>query len=140
MTTSIILHVGNDICHRIPIMRAASFAVVQSEDSVIAILRAFANGDSFSAITFHADISAPSSSVVWAARKLSAAPVVLFDNPSINHDRSCFDVVIPNLTYPSRWLKDLHDGMKQLANYANAPVEFYGNAGKPYLPFKQLSP
>jgi hypothetical protein len=108
MANSTILHVGNDVCQRIPVMRTASFAVLQSEDSVPAILKAILGGDSFSAITFDADISTPSS-VVRAARRLSAAPLVQFENPSVYYDRSYFDLVIPTLTHPSYWLKKLHD-------------------------------
>jgi hypothetical protein len=104
-----ILHVGNDTCQRIPVMRTASFVVLQSEDSVPAILKAFLAGDSFSAITFDADISAPSSSIAWAVRRLPAAPLVLFENPSVSYDRSYFDLVIPTLTPPKLWLKKLHD-------------------------------
>src|SRR5215469_12300167 len=111
MATPTVLHAGNDICQRIPVMETASFAVFQAEDSILAIRKAFAGGDCFSAITFHADLSAPSSSVVWAARRFSAAPFVLFENPSVYYERSYFDfdIVIPTLAPPSFWLKKLHD-------------------------------
>ena len=111
MAATTILHIGNDICQRIPVMRSVSLAVFQAEDSIPAMLKAFAGGDSFSAITFHADISAPSSSVVWQARRLSAAPLVFFENPWVYYERSYFDfdVVIPTLAPPNFWLKKLHD-------------------------------
>jgi hypothetical protein len=112
MAKSTILHVGNDICHRIPIMRAASFAVFQIEVSIPAIREALAGGDTFSAITFHADFSAPPRDVICAARTLSVAPLVLFENAWTDYDRSAFDFAIPNLTHPSRWLRKLHDAIE----------------------------
>jgi hypothetical protein len=112
MAASTILYVGDDICHRIPVMRTACHLVFQSEDSVPAIRKAFAGGEAFSAITFNADISAPSEDVVQAARSLSAARLVLFENPSIYCDTSAFDIVISSFIDPSSWLKMLHDAIQ----------------------------
>lgn len=94
-------------------MGSGGFAVSQSEDSVPAIRKAFAAGDSFSAITFHTDVFAPCEDSVWVARSLSAAPFVLFENPSFNYcNKSDFDIVIPACAHPSCWLKMLHDAVK----------------------------
>ena len=103
MAATTILHIGNDICQRIPVMRSVSFAVFQAEDSIPAIHSASAGGDSFSAVTFHGDFSAPSSSVVRAARRLSAAPLVLFENPSVYYEKIYFDfdILIPALASPN---------------------------------------
>ena len=111
MAATSILHIGNDICQRIPVVRSASFAMFQAEDSIPVIRNAFAGGDSFSAVTFHGDISAPSSSVVRAARRLSAAPLVFFENPSVYYEKIYFDfdILIPALASPNFWLKKLHD-------------------------------
>ena len=93
-------------------MRTASFSVVQSEDSIPAIRKAFAGGDAFSAITFNADISAPSEDIVRATRSLSAAPLVLFENPAVYCDTSTYDIVIPPFIDPGGWLKRLHDSIE----------------------------
>jgi hypothetical protein len=93
-------------------MRTASFAVFQSEDSVPAVCGALAGEIAFSAITFDADTFAPSEGVVRVARSLTAARFVLFENASNHCDENAFDLVIPALSHPSRWLKQLHDAME----------------------------
>jgi hypothetical protein len=93
-------------------MRIANFAVFQTEDSVPAVRKAFAGGTFFSGITFDSDISAPSEGVVSVARSLTAVPLVLFANASIYCDESAFDLVIPALSHPNRWLKQLNDAIE----------------------------
>jgi len=108
-------------------MGSGGFAVSQSEDSVRAIRKAFAAGDSFSAITFHTDVFAPSEDSVWVARSLSAAPFVLFENPSFYYcNKSDFDIVIPACARPSCWLKMLHDAVR--SNSRSTPSTSTGGA------------
>jgi len=133
MATATILHVGRDICQRIPLMGSGGFAVSQSEDSVRAIRKVFAAGDSYSAITFHTDVFAPSEDSVWVARSLSAAPFVLFENPSFYYcNKSDFDIVIPACARPSCWLKMLHDAVR--SNSRSTPVDFDRRGGVQFSP------
>jgi hypothetical protein len=125
MATENILYVGHDVSRRIPVMRSAGLTVCQTEASIPAIRDAFARGRFFSAVTFHNDIVSLPRETVWVARTLSAAPLILFENPYVYRETSDFDLVVPVLTHPARWLKDLLDVIeKHPANFANGPGNF----------------
>jgi hypothetical protein len=95
MTNATILYVGDDLCHRIPVMATKGNRVVRSACSVAAVRAALAKGDGFSAVTFHNDLSAPPEAVVSTAREMCSAPLILFRNPTVNCDEQAFDLVIP---------------------------------------------
>jgi hypothetical protein len=107
MATATILHIGEDVCRRIPVIQTAGFAVFQSEISIPAIRTAFDHGDTFSAVVFHSDISSPPELTVHEARNLSQAPFILFQNPAVICDETDFNLVIPPLTPPAIWLQKL---------------------------------
>ena len=128
MTTENILHVGADICRRIPVMESAGLQVFQTEDSIPAIRKAFDRGDSFSAITFQTEVSALPWGLVSLTRTLSAAPLILFENPYIYCEKSSFDLVVPAGTSPSRWLKKLQgviEASRKLREYSSRLCEDY---------------
>ncbi|HEV2135498.1 MAG TPA: hypothetical protein VGR47_14790 [Terracidiphilus sp.] len=107
MASTTILHFGDDLCQRIPVMEAAGLMVLQSEISIPAIHTAFDQGDSFSAVIFHCDIVAPPEPAIQEARILSQAPFIFFQNSAVACDESEFNLVIPPLTPPSIWLQKL---------------------------------
>jgi hypothetical protein len=109
MAVNTILHIGEDLCQRIPVMQAAGLMVLQSEISIPAIHTAFHRGDSFSAVIFHCDIVAPPEPAIQEARALSDAPFVFFQNSAVVCDETGFNLVIPPLTPPSIWLQKLVD-------------------------------
>ncbi|HEX8712719.1 MAG TPA: hypothetical protein VF730_12655 [Terracidiphilus sp.] len=109
MATAKILHVGDDLCQRIPVLSRAGFTVLRSENSIQAISDAFADGDFFSAILFHSDLAAPAEPAIQTTRSLSTAPLVLFQNPTVLCDDHDFDLVIPALTPPDIWLQNLRE-------------------------------
>lgn len=109
MATSTILHIGEDVCQRIPVMETAGFAVFQSPCSIPAIHTAFDREEDYSAVVFHTDIAAVPEVAVRETRDLSEAPLVLFQNPTITCDEGEFDLVIPALTPPDIWLEKLRD-------------------------------
>ena len=104
-----VLHIGEDFCRRIPVIENAGFAVLQTKIALPDIHAAFDHGDIFSAVVFHSDFHAPPQIIVHEARTLSAAPFVLFQNPTIGFDAAEFDLVIPVLTPPAIWIKKLSD-------------------------------
>jgi hypothetical protein len=112
MAAATILYVGDDICHRIPVMESNGILVFRSECTVGGLRTSFAKGDLFSAITFHNDIAAPSDKVVSAARELCRAPLVLFRNYSIDCDDAAFDLVIPVPALPEVWSKTLAQAIR----------------------------
>jgi hypothetical protein len=113
MATTTILHVGDDICQRIPVMEQAGFVVLQSQGALPALRSILSSGDALSAVVFHSDFTAPPDPVVRETRALSVAPFILFQNPTISCDEDIFDLVIPVLTPPAVWLKKLKDVIRQ---------------------------
>lgn len=109
MWTATILHVGEDLCQRIPVLSRAGFVVLRSENSIPAIRDAFAGGDLFAAVVFHSDLAAPAEPAIHETRSLSTAPLILFQNPIILLDDRKFDLVIPALTPPAVWLQNLKE-------------------------------
>jgi hypothetical protein len=108
-----VLHVGDDPCHRIPVMEQRGLSVVQSECSVGGLQHVFTGGMTFSALTFHNETYTPADAVVSTARTLSTAPFVLFHNPFVRCDQSVFDLVIPVHTSPVAWLKSLEQAIQE---------------------------
>ena len=113
MAAATILHVGDDICHRIPVMEKNGLVVVRVECSVGGVRSSFVNGDIYSAVTFHNDTVPLQDDVIAAARELSHAPLVLFENTSTEHDEEFFDLVIPALTSPMVWSKTVRQAISE---------------------------
>src|SRR5579862_1284262 len=113
MAAAAILHVGEDICRRIPVMEALGHVVYRSEPSVDGIRSALASGSSFSVITFHNDLVPPSPKAVSTARSLSSAPLILFENPSVDSDERIFDYIIPAQIPPLEWLRSLGEAIER---------------------------
>lgn len=104
-----ILHVGEDLCRRIPVMQTAGFVVLRSEVKILAIHAAFDREEDYSAVVFHNDIAAVSEEAVHETRTLTEAPFVLFQNPTNACDDGEFDLVVPALTPPDVWLQKLRE-------------------------------
>ncbi len=113
MAAATILHVGDDVCHRIPVMESGGLVVVRSEPSVDGIQSAFSQHTSFSAIA----LISPSPILLSTARKLSEAPVVLFQDSSGDSDEYPFDLIITAQTPPSVWLKSLGEVIEEARKF-----------------------
>lgn len=109
MASAIILHVGDDVCQRIPVLTWAGFDVLCSQNSTSAIRAVLAEKSAFSAILFNCDQAPPAELTLDEVRGLSAAPCVLFENPAVVCKDSDFDLVVPALTPPGVWLEKLTD-------------------------------
>ena len=109
MAACTILHIGDDLCRRIPVMETAGFVVYQSEVKIPAIHTAFEREEDYSAVVFHNDIAAIPEDAVQETRSLSEAPFVLFQNPTVPGNEEEFDLVIPPLTSPDVWLLNLRE-------------------------------
>ena len=107
MAAPTVLHIGEDLCRRIPVMETAGFVVHQSEVKISAIHIAFEREADYSAVVFHNDVAAIPEDAVNEARSLSQAPFVLFQNPTVPSDEVQFDLVVPSLTSPDVWLLKL---------------------------------
>lgn len=107
MAAAALLHVGEDACHRIPVMEASGLFVVRAECSIGSIRGALKSGRQFSIATFHNDVVAPTIEAVTEVRSATAAPLVLFENPSVACNERDFDLVISAHTPPEIWLRSL---------------------------------
>ena len=107
MATTTILHIGEDLCQRSPVMETVGLVVVQTEIDIPAIRRAFDDGHTFSSVVFQSDISSPPQPTVRETRRLTEAPFVLFQNPAVICDEDEFNLVVPPLTPPAVWLQKL---------------------------------
>ena len=99
-----ILYVGPDTCHRIPVLAVAGFAV-ENCISLSHLSRAVApSPDAILVSDREGELPGDALATV---RARSAAPLVLFHDSNRNYVPSGFDLVIPNLTPPPRWLHDI---------------------------------
>jgi hypothetical protein len=113
MAAGAILYVGEDICHRIPVMERAGIVVLQSECSIDRVRQVLAKSNNFAAVTFHNDLVAPASEVVTTVRELSRAPLILFRNPLVDCDDWLFDLVISVPTPPEVWASSLGTAIRE---------------------------
>jgi hypothetical protein len=113
MSATTVLHVGDDLCYRIPLMESAGIIVHSSEPSLTGIISAFDEVGSFSAVAFHNAIHPPLPEVVSAARSRTPAPFVLFDTSVVACQKSDFDLVIHEFTPPDVWLARLHSTIEE---------------------------
>ena len=113
MADTTVLFVGEDLCHRIPVMESKGIRVARSACSVADVRAALVKGDWISVVTFHNDLFPPPEPVVLAAREISSAPLVLFRNPVVDCDEREFDVVIPVPVSPDIWSKTLTEAIEE---------------------------
>lgn len=114
MAAAAVLHVGDDFCHRIPVLERNGVLVLRTECSVVGVRGSFAKGDLFSAVTFHNDVLPPLGAVVSTVRELSRAPLILFRNPTVDCDERPFDLVIDvDGTPPAVWSKTLREAIEE---------------------------
>jgi hypothetical protein len=109
MATGTILHLGDDLCYRIPLMEQAGLISVRTECSVKALQTAFTAGQAFSGIAFHSEPTRHFGTVVETAHRLSTAPLILFRNSLADCDERMFDLIVPVQTPPDIWLKSLQE-------------------------------
>jgi hypothetical protein len=106
MATAPILHVGDDLCYRIPVMERAGISVYRTQCSAEGVRNAFGSNGTFSVLAFQMDAAPIPDPVLTVARSFSS-PLILFENPGITIDPDVFDLVIPNQTRPETWLRFL---------------------------------
>lgn len=93
MAAATILFVGDDHCHRVPVMETNGMRVVRSACSVEAVRAALAKGAAFRLSRF-ITIPLRRQAVVSTARELCKAPLILFKNPAVDCEERAFDFEI----------------------------------------------
>jgi hypothetical protein len=117
---STVLHVGNDICYRIPLMEQRGLIAKRIGFSVRALEAALGQNQTYSGIAFHYEAPSPLRVLAEAARSLSNAPRILFLNSLIEYDEKLFDLVIPVQTSPVLWLRSLEETIKEACGRCDA--------------------
>jgi len=112
MAAAAVLYVGDDVCHRIPVMESAGIVVLRAECSIAGVRRSLARAKLLSAVTFHNDLFPPARAVVSTAREFSRAPLILFRNPFVECDDRLFDLVLP-VGSPAVWSKSLAQTLEE---------------------------
>lgn len=105
--TAYALHLGQDYCHRVPILETAGYKVEEcaSLDQLQAKLEQLSDIEAI----FVTELEDPvPEDAVIVARAYSGAPVILFRSSMRALDESRFDLVIPTLSRPSDWLMDVN--------------------------------
>ena len=113
-----VLHVGDDICHRIPVMEMDGIVVHRCACSVESVRALLKEEDSISAVAFNNDMFPPADAVVSTARELCDAPLILFDNALAECDEERFDIVIESPSAPSEWVKTLRQAIEDAGRFA----------------------
>jgi len=114
MATAPTLHIGDDLCYRIPVMDRAGLVVRRTQCSVYGVQSAVRFNEKFSTVAFQLDAAIPDA--VLAAARPIAPSLILFENPSVTYDPEFFDLVIPNHTRPETWLRFLRLAIEDSRN------------------------
>jgi len=113
MAAATVLYVGDDFCHRIPVMESTGIVVLHAECSVGGVRKLLVKDERLSAVTFHNDLFPPPIEVVSTARELARAPLILLRNPAIECDEKAFDAVIDVDFSPTIWTKSFEQAIAE---------------------------
>ena len=101
-----IIYFGSDRCHRLPVLKQAGFSVVECDSLWLlnSILIQFPDPD---AIAIEENDEIDVDLVLSLVRSYCTAPIVLFENAKAFPGPSEFALVVPLLTDPHQWVRDL---------------------------------
>lgn len=101
-----VIHFGSDDCHRLTVLRSAGFAVAEcsSLSQFRKALKAVENPDAVCVVEGN---GVKPEAVGEMARANCSAPVVLFRTSYRNSEEAHFDLIVPTLTPPEIWLREI---------------------------------
>jgi hypothetical protein len=101
-----IVHFGLDNCFRVALLKAAGHFVYEcnSVSQLHAALIGIRQADAV--VISESDGEVPYDAISLT-RSTSMAPLILFRSRSAHYDESEFDLVIPELTDPNKWLSEI---------------------------------
>ena len=102
---STIIHFGADPCRRIPVLESAGFEV-NVRSSVELLIEELQRQDA-AAVAVPEQRGLKIKNLITEVRSCSLAPVILFESGLSQQLEAEFDLVIPVLTSPERWLQDI---------------------------------
>lgn len=101
-----IIHVGRDMCHRLPVLESAGYKV-ETCTSIIELGRALNAMPQLDAVLISEGIRGANPETVSMVRSRSSAPVILFRESQLSFSESAFDLVVPVLVPPQTWLAEI---------------------------------
>jgi hypothetical protein len=101
-----VLHIGMDDCHRVAVLRSVGYRVEEC-DSLVQLATALDRTNGADAVFLTESDSIPQEKAVSLARERSAVPVILFRRSTPGEGEQQFDLVIPPLTSPEKWLREV---------------------------------
>jgi hypothetical protein len=106
------IYYGADTSHRVSVLVAAGYAVKNCK-SPSELTQCLQSGDEILAVLFCDQVGDLPLDVIAAARARCSAPIILFRESAGADDPSAFDFIIPNLTPPGDWLRDIAEQIER---------------------------
>ena len=101
-----VLHIGMDDCHRVAVLRSVGYRVDECA-SLLQLATALEGPKGADAVFLTESDSIPPEQAISLAREHSEAPVILFRRSTYGTSDDDFDLVIPPLTAPEKWLQEV---------------------------------
>ena len=108
MRTARIIQFGEDICHRLKVLKGAGYVVAKCE-SITEIESWLHSSEPPDAVVVMDEFGKASRDAVFLAKGELSLPVILFATTEESHTDSSFDLVIPVLTSPETWLARIEE-------------------------------
>jgi Fe2+ transport system protein FeoA len=103
-----LIHFGIDRCARVEVLLSAGFAVDPCDASIRRLKNALQQSALGGVVVEEYGASAAEvEEAVFLSRSLTPAPLILFEDANAMFNTSPFDLVIPSLTRPSDWLREI---------------------------------
>jgi hypothetical protein len=112
MTTARIIQFGEDSCHRLMVLAGAGYSVERC-GSVNEIESHLRSSDPPDALVITDELGKASRVAGYLANVELSLPVILFADGDQSYPESVFDLVIPALTSPSRWLSGIEETIQR---------------------------
>jgi len=106
MAASLVLLIGEDICHRSEVLRSAGYAVEECASEITAAAW-FRGGRSADIVCITEGTRGPAEAPLAIARHFSSAPMVLFRSANHNYLQRVWDLDVPLYRPPELWLEDI---------------------------------
>jgi hypothetical protein len=95
-----------DDCHRVAVLRSVGYRVDECA-SLVQLATALERANGADAVFLTESDNISSEKAISLARERSTAPVVLFSRSAQGEEEYEFDLVIPPLTSPEKWLREV---------------------------------
>lgn len=124
-----LIYYGTDNSHRLSVLRAAGYVVenCKSAPELISFLEYDAE---ILVILFADEEGEPPLEAVDVVRARCSALLMVFRDSTTLHDEIGFDFIIPNLTPPAEWLRDIASLIERNRRVAQFPSNSGSDSGK----------